>query len=200
MSSDAFTSIVGRIEKLRAAAPAFYPEDAPPTADELWIKRLERCAVPLRFRSVPRSNKPLEWQGWSFVLHGPVGCGKTYQAVSILGHEEGPGFFVDCAVAVELMKQEFGQSGGPRLIERMISTHTLVLDDFGAERLDSEFARDTFSTVIRARYNEEKTTIVTTNLPPEGQGVTLRSLHPALYSRLREGAFVRLKGKDRRAT
>ncbi len=199
-SLESLDTVLARIEEMRDAAPEFVDEEPTPTPEELWQTRLARCAVPRRFRGVPFSNKPLSFNGWSFVLHGPVGNGKTYQAVSILGHSIGSGLFVDCAVAVELMKQEF-HTEGPRLVERMIEVKTLLLDDFGAERLDSEFARDAFATVIRARYNEERRTIITTNLEPEGDvAPTLKDLHPPLYSRLREGTIVRLKGRDRRST
>lgn len=201
MKSPDLQSTIERLEALKEKAPEHIEDERKePTPEELWQTRLERCSVPKRFRlAVPHETEPLEFEGWSFVLYGKVGAGKTYQAVAILGHQKGSGLFVDCAVAVELMKQEFDGHEGPRLIQRMIDCTTLVLDDFGAERLDSEFARDAFATVIRARYNEMRTTIITTNLDPDQGELSLKRLHPPLYSRLREGAMVRLKGRDRRA-
>jgi DNA replication protein DnaC len=192
------------LERVAEKAPEALEEPTPPSAAEVWLSRLERYGVASRFRNVPHTHEPIDWHGtpWSLVLYGEVGSGKTYQAVAVLGKvgEElsASGLFVDCAVAVEEMRQQIGREG-PRLVERMMRVGVLLLDDFGGERLDTEFGRDAFSTVLRYRYNEEKPTIVTTNLLPESGKPSLKSLHPQLYSRFREGEIVRLKGHDRRA-
>ena len=66
----------------------------------------------------------------------------------------------------------------------------LILDDLGTEKL-TEWAEVTIGALIDHRHINDKLTVCTTNLKPEG-------LPPRVQSRLMEGVTVTLKGVDYR--
>lgn len=114
-------------------------------------------------------NYPTEKRGLLFV--GPIGTGKTHLAVSIirdLMRLKG----ISCLFCdYREMLKEIGNSYNPgvqatelEILNPACNTEILVLDDLGAVK-PSEWVWDTVSYVINHRYNENKTTIFTTNFP-----------------------------------
>jgi DNA replication protein DnaC len=102
---------------------------------------------------------------------GPPGSGKTHLAVSILKdlirRKQVECLFVDYR---ELLKQ-IQHSYNPdvavtemELLRPLAGAQVLVLDELGAVRT-SEWVWDTVSVILNARYNENRTTIITTNYP-----------------------------------
>jgi DNA replication protein DnaC len=99
---------------------------------------------------------------------GPPGVGKTHLAVAALkeliarGHA---GLFCDYR---ELLKQIQGsynpasESTEMRILEPIRNVEILVLDDLGATK-PSDWVRDIVGIVLNARYNENRTTLITTN-------------------------------------
>jgi len=67
----------------------------------------------------------------------------------------------------------------------------LILDDLGTEKL-TEWAEVTIGSLIDFRYINDKLTVFTTNIGPEG-------LPPRVQSRLMEGVTVTIKGIDYRS-
>ncbi len=108
---------------------------------------------------------------------GPVGVGKTHLAVGILKllmEQKGVrSLFYDYR---ELLK-EIQNSYNPNvnatelgILRPVFEADLLVLDELGAQK-PTEWVWDTVSLVINTRYNERKTTIITTNYPNRPPGV-----------------------------
>lgn len=117
-------------------------------------------------------NYPHEKKGLVFI--GPIGTGKTHLAVGIIRElvygKSDPRRIVNCLFCDyrELLK-EIQHSYNPSvdatelgILNPVIEAEVLVLDELGAIR-PSQWVWDTVSYVINYRYNEKKTTIITTN-------------------------------------
>jgi DNA replication protein DnaC len=116
---------------------------------------------------------PLEKTG--LLLIGPIGTGKTHLAVGIV-QELIRGKGVPCRFCDyrELLK-EIQNSYNPsvqttelEILRPIFDAEVLVLDELGAVK-PTEWVWDTVSHILNSRYNDKKTTIITTNfenLPP----------------------------------
>jgi DNA replication protein DnaC len=132
---------------------------------------------------------PLERTGLLFV--GPIGTGKTHLAVGIvqeLVRSKG----VHCLFRDyrELLK-EIQNSYNPsvqttelEILGPVFEAEVLVLDELGAIK-PTEWVWDTVSHILNSRYNDKKTTIITTNFPdlPPGEVRTGRSSSAAEAAR-----------------
>ena len=124
------------------------------------------------------SEYPVENTGLLFI--GPIGVGKTHLAVSILKElvtQKGvPGMFYDYR---ELLKQ-IQNSYNPKepttemqVLRPVFEAEVLVLDELGAVK-PTEWVWDTVSHILNTRYNDKRTTIITTNYPDQAAGETAR--------------------------
>jgi len=110
---------------------------------------------------------PIEKQGLLFI--GPIGTGKTHLAVGIIKKLiQAKGISCLFCDYRELLK-EIQHSYNPGveatelgILNPVLEAEVLVLDELGAVR-PSQWVWDTVSYVINHRYNEKKTTIITTN-------------------------------------
>jgi DNA replication protein DnaC len=105
-------------------------------------------------------------------IHGPVGCGKTGLAWSILVEQikEGTGFdrheFVNVRQLLSRIRRSFHSDEPYEPIGEFIEdVWLLVLDDLGAERV-TDWTREWLATLIEGRYVQERPTIVTSNYSP----------------------------------
>ncbi|HTV82980.1 MAG TPA: AFG1/ZapE family ATPase [Acidobacteriaceae bacterium] len=122
---------------------------------------------------------PATTAGRGLLLTGSVGVGKTHLAVGILQSlitEKGVrGLFCDYR---ELLK-EIQHSYNPQvrttemeILGPVFDAEVLVLDELGAAK-PTDWVWDTVALVLNSRYNDRKTTLITTNyadLPPGGVG------------------------------
>lgn len=120
---------------------------------------------------------PLETGGTGLLLTGSIGVGKTHLAVGILQAlvvERGAvGLFYDYR---DLLKQ-VQNSYNPQVRETelevlrpVFEAEVLVLDELGAAK-PTDWVWDTVAHILNTRYNDRRTTIITTNyanLPPLG--------------------------------
>ncbi|HTS10234.1 MAG TPA: ATP-binding protein [Candidatus Eisenbacteria bacterium] len=137
----------------------------------------------------PRGDKGL-------LIVGEIGTGKTHLAVGVLKELLARGItgvFYDYR---ELLK-EIQNSYNPTVktteldvLRPVFEKEVLVLDELGAVK-PSEWVWDTVSLILNTRYNEQRTTIITTNFPdlkarerPHTTGG--RSLEEARYSAEKE--------------
>jgi DNA replication protein DnaC len=109
---------------------------------------------------------PLDPSG--LLLVGPSGVGKTHLAVAALKVLASKGFHCLFSDYRELLK-EIQNSYNPSvqateldLLRPVFETEIVLLDDLGAVK-PSEWVWDTVSIIVNARYNEKRTTIITSN-------------------------------------
>lgn len=112
--------------------------------------------------------------------------------------------FVNTVDLLPMLRSNIEKAEG--VIDSLKKTSLLILDDLGAEK-PSDFGIETLYRILNARYNELKSTIITTNLLPEdlkglfnaanlGAGLT----GDRLISRLNGWiSIVKLKGSDLRS-
>lgn len=135
------------------------------------------------------------------LLHGPAGTGKTYLAAAItrslleIGHDAE---FYEMAEIYRRVRKSFGadsQVPEADILAAYIRTPWLTLDDFGAGAL-SDFERRCALEILNGRINEERRTIVTTNLDLDE---IREKMDERISSRLSLFTQIKTGGKDRRA-
>jgi DNA replication protein DnaC len=117
---------------------------------------------------------PVEKKG--LLLIGSIGVGKTHLAVGILQalvREKGvPGLFCDYRELLKEIQNSYNpavQATELEILRPVLETEVLVLDELGAIK-SSEWVWDTVSYILNSRYNEQRTTIITTNFPDAPSG------------------------------
>ena len=119
---------------------------------------------------------PVTTEGHGLLLTGNIGVGKTHLAVGILQSlivEKGVrGLFCDYR---ELLK-EIQHSYNPQvftteldILRPVFDAEVLVLDELGASK-PTEWVWDTVAHILNTRYNDMRTTIITTNYPDHAAG------------------------------
>jgi len=114
---------------------------------------------------------PLETSG--LLLVGSIGVGKTHLAVGIIKELIlGKGFACLFCDYRELLKQIQNyynasvQTTELEVLRPIFDAEILVLDELGAAK-PTEWVGDTVSLILNTRYNDNRTTIITTNYPDD---------------------------------
>jgi len=136
-------------------------------------------------------------QPFGLLFMGPQGIGKTHLVVGIvkklIRQKSVPCYF--CTFP-ELLKQiqdsynPVSQSSEMSLLEPVVSTQVLVLDELGAQK-PSDWGRDQVAYVLNRRYNENKVTIVTTNFLDYGP----ESKKPGVSDSLSDRIGLRIRSR-----
>ncbi len=112
---------------------------------------------------------PLSGAGLLFL--GPVGVGKTHLAAGLLreliAQKSVRGLFADYRELLKQIQDSYNpsvQATEMSILAPVFEAEVLVLDELGAVR-PSEWVWDTVSLILNTRYNEKRTTVVTTNYP-----------------------------------
>ncbi|HEY1502451.1 MAG TPA: AFG1/ZapE family ATPase [Acidobacteriaceae bacterium] len=163
---------------------------------------------------------PATTAGRGLLLTGSIGVGKTHLAAGILQalivEKSVHGLFCDYR---ELLK-EIQHSYNPQvattemeILQPVFDAEVLVLDELGASK-PTDWVWDTVALVLNTRYNDKRTTIITTNyadLPPGGSanGTTRATRDETLGDRIGERmrsrlaemcVMVEMRGEDFRRT
>lgn len=160
-----------------------------------WVQQLIEIAT-----SGPDSwVEPMICSGPSLLLVGDVGRGKTHQAVGAARAllTSGVRCHVVMTTAADLYAAVRPRAGTDSESEfrRVAGAGVLVLDDIGAAK-GSEWVEETNYRLINHRYENERPTIITTNLTPPKIPTALGE---RVASRIGEMATtVQLRGTDRR--
>jgi len=102
------------------------------------------------------------------LLMGPSGIGKTHLAVAALkellrrGHQ---GLFCDYRELLKEIQASYNPASETTemaILDPVRNAEILVLDDLGASK-PSDWVRDVVAIVLNSRYNDQRTTIITTN-------------------------------------
>ena len=164
---------------------------------------------------------PLE--GTGLLLVGSSGLGKTHLAVGIIKalifHKGIPCLFGDYRELLKKIQNSYDpsvQTTELGILSPIFNAEVLVLDDLGAVK-PTEWVWDAVSFILNTRYNDKRTTIITTNFPDEPAAGIANSLSPAraaargetlgdrigerMRSRLHEMCrIVKMEGADFRQT
>jgi len=153
-------------------------------------KRYEHCSLEsfeTDFPSATRSLKmahlsarkfvesyPLETRGTGLLLTGSIGTGKTHLAVGILQalvQERGAtGLFYDYRELLKQVQNSYNrqvQATELEILAPVFEAEVLVLDELGASK-PTDWVWDTVAHILNTRYNDRRTTIITTNYANAG--------------------------------
>jgi len=131
------------------------------------------------------------------LLIGTIGVGKTHLAVGIIKElilSKGIScLFYDYRELLKQIQNSYNDSVKTTeldLLRPVFETEVLVLDELGAVR-PTDWVWDTVSLILNTRYNDNRTTIITTNYPNLGErdrlgNVSSRSPEAAKYAAERE--------------
>ena len=139
------------------------------------------------------------------LLTGSTGVGKTHLAVAALkelikrGHA---GLFCDYRELLKEIQASYNpasESTEMKILEPIRTVEILVLDDLGASK-PSDWVRDIVGIVLNARYNENRTTLITTNFleNPSTEGEPTR-LGGKLIAPIREDSLEQRIGTRMRS-
>ena len=190
-------------------------------------KRLDAAGIPRRYRKCSLTNFtlyhndeleaaygyveqfihdfPLVEKG--ILLMGGTGVGKTHLAVAalvdIVTKKGLSGRFIDTRNLLETLRRAVSANKDidKQLCEEVIGSDLVVFDDIGAERR-SPWAGERIEILVNERYNEERTTIFTTNCIDNHDPVDSLSVRVGrkLVSRLHEMCrWYEIDGPDYRA-
>ena len=117
---------------------------------------------------------PVETAGTGLLLTGSIGVGKTHLAVGILQSlvvERGArGLFYDYRDLLKQVQNSYNNSVSATELEVLrpvFEADVLVLDELGAAK-PSDWVWDTVAHILNTRYNDRRTTIITTNYTNAG--------------------------------
>jgi DNA replication protein DnaC len=117
---------------------------------------------------------PVETAGTGLLLTGSIGVGKTHLAVGILQAlvaERGAyGIFYDYRDLLKQIQNSYNQSVAAtelEILRPVFEAEVLVLDELGAAK-PSDWVWDTIAHILNTRYNDRRTTIITTNYANAG--------------------------------
>src|SRR5664279_6398878 len=129
---------------------------------------------------------PTDKTGLLFV--GSVGVGKTHLAVGIIKdliREKGIHcLFCDYRELLKSIQNSYNpsvQATEMEILRPVFDAEVLVLDELGAVR-STEWVFDTVNYVLNSRYNDNKTTIITTNFPDRPEQEKFEERDPRSYS------------------
>lgn len=115
------------------------------------------------------NDYPFVTDGRGLLFTGSIGVGKTHLAVGTLRflvEERGAkGLFCDYRELLKEIQHSYNpQSNSTELgvLKPIFEAEVLVLDELGAQK-PTEWVWDTVSLILNSRYNEKKTTIITSN-------------------------------------
>jgi DNA replication protein DnaC len=180
-------------------------------------KRYEECTIE-NFEPVTKAHRhavaevgiyveqfPKNHEG--FLIYGGTGVGKTHLAIGLMKKIAEKGYsclfydFRDLLNDIKATYQPNSSITETEILGRIYYVDVFILDELGAEKTTG-WVRDTLMTILNKRYNDQKTTIITTNFTDISSNDE-DSLEERIGSRLRSRLYemcntIELTGKDYR--
>ena len=114
---------------------------------------------------------PFETNGNGLLLTGSIGVGKTHLAVGILqaliADRGAKGLFFDYRDLLKQVQNSYNRNVNAtelEILKPVFDAEVLVLDELGASK-PTDWVWDTVAHILNTRYNDRRTTIITTNYP-----------------------------------
>ena len=114
---------------------------------------------------------PFDTKGIGLLFTGAIGTGKTHLATTVLREliqkKGATGVFFHFHDLIKKIQNSFNRSVQAtelEILEPILKAEVLVLDELGASK-PSDWIFDTVAQILNTRYNERRTTIITTNYP-----------------------------------
>jgi DNA replication protein DnaC len=114
---------------------------------------------------------PVTTEGRGLLLTGTVGVGKTHLAVGIvqaLIFEKGVrALFCDYRELLKRIQESYNPAVATtelQILEPIFKAEVLILDELGAQK-PTDWVWDTVALILNTRYNDKRTTLITTNYP-----------------------------------
>jgi DNA replication protein DnaC len=169
---------------------------------------------------------PVETDGRGLLLTGDIGVGKTHVAVGLLkeliARRGVSGLFYDYRELLKEVQNSYNREVAATelgILRPVFEAEVLVLDELGAAK-PTDWVWDTVAQILNSRYNERRTTIITTNYANSGGLMALAAngqesaakramrdetlgdrIGERMLSRLQEMCVVvEMRGKDFRQT
>jgi DNA replication protein DnaC len=112
---------------------------------------------------------PLDSVGTGLLLTGSIGVGKTHLAVGILqalvAERGATGLFYDYRDLLKQVQNSYNRQVNEtelEILKPVFEAEVLVLDELGASK-PTDWVWDTVAHILNTRYNDRRTTIITTN-------------------------------------
>jgi DNA replication protein DnaC len=139
---------------------------------------------------------PAADEGRGLLLMGPCGSGKTHLAVAALieiinSGKPGRALFCNFQDLIQEIQASFDSDEVPsksEIMRPLLECDLLVLDELGSQK-PTTFVQDILYYVINTRYNEERTTIFTTNYTDAGPESKDEPLSARIGTRLRSRLY-----------
>lgn len=167
------------------------------------MARLVYDEVPVRYRDTrwdhAKAKFPFSWnwrQHWCLLLMGDRGTGKTLSGtVVFMAQARHPSLWIDAGEFIQKVYDSFNQKDVSSPEDLASTCDTLFLDDLGKQPGTPD-ARTRLATVLRLRYNDLMSTIITTELSLQG----IKDWDPAIADRLAGSDVLRVSftGPSRR--
>jgi len=169
------------------------------------------------------SGYPVTTEGHGLLLTGDVGIGKTHLAVGILDAlilgKGVRGLFCDYRELLKRIQESYNPLVATtelQILAPVFEAEVLILDELGAQK-PTDWVWDTVALILNTRYNDKRTTLITTNYPnapaalaqqrTAGPGNAMREetlgdrIGERMRSRLAEMCVeVKMRGNDFRQT
>jgi len=114
---------------------------------------------------------PLETGGRGLLFTGSIGCGKTHLAVGLLREmveqRGATGIFCDYRDLLKQIQNSYNPQVATtelEILRPVFEAEILLLDELGAVK-PTDWVWDTVAHILNTRYNDKRTTLITTNYP-----------------------------------
>jgi DNA replication protein DnaC len=175
--------------------------------------RVNACVEDIDYRHRRGLEKPrmaslitLDWvrQSLNLCLTGPTGCGKTWLACAFGNEACRRGFsvrYLRLPRLFEMLRIAHGDGSYTKLMNQLLKTDLLILDDWGIQRV-SAAQRNDLMEVIEDRHGR-RSTLIASQLPTEHwhEYIGEATIADAILDRLLHGAHrINLTGESMRKT
>jgi DNA replication protein DnaC len=141
--------------------------------------------IPRRYEHCELTSYTTDFHGTGLLIIGKIGTGKTHLAVGIIKElilNKGIScLFYDYRELLKEIQNSYNaavQTTELDVLRPVFETDVLVLDELGAVK-PTEWVWDTVSLILNTRYNDNRTTIITTNFDDQPAAGANGSISPA---------------------